>query len=144
MLLIVAVLVGLYGTALVIAGPITSGLFDVLGFGIDSGRIPDGAPRDYVLLIYGVLGSVLVGWMVLVAGMAAGPLHRGEHWAWWLLVASTSVWFVLDTTFSLAVGSWQHALFNVAFLVVLGIPLAGWRLAAQPPSAERAAATALR
>jgi len=124
-----AVLVAAYAASLVVAGSITGRLFDALGFGMDAGGVPAGAPREYVLFVYGVLGSVLVGWMVLVAGVAAGPLRRGDRWAWPVLAASLGTWFALDTTFSLVVGSWQHALFNLAFAGALLVPLVGWRLA---------------
>ncbi len=126
-----AALVGLYALALVLAGPTASRLFDVLGFGPRSGQVPAGAAREHVLLIYGVLGSVIVGWMLLVAGLAGGPLRRGDRQVWRVVVVAVTVWFVLDTTFSLAVGSWPHAVFNAAFLAALGVPLAGWRLAAR-------------
>lgn len=123
-----SLLVAAYAASLVAAGPVASRLFDALGFGMRSGSVPDGAPRDHVLFVYGVLGSVLVGWMVLVAAVAAGPLRgqrAGREWALRALALSVGTWFVLDTGFSLAVGSWQHAAFNLGFLAVLGIPLAG-------------------
>jgi hypothetical protein len=124
-----SVLIGLYAASLVVAGPTTSRLFDTLGFGMRSGAIPAGLPQEHVLFVYGVLGSVLVGWMVLVGAVAAGPLRTAEPWAWAVLVRSVATWFVLDTGFSLAMGSWQHALFNLGFLAALGAPLVGWRLA---------------
>jgi hypothetical protein len=128
-LLFASLLVAGYAVSLVLAGPVASRLFDVLGFGMRSGAIPDGLPREHVLLIYGVLGSVLVGWMLLVAAVAAGPLQAGEPWAWPALAVSVGTWFVLDTGFSLAMGSWQHAVFNLGFLAALGVPLVGWRRA---------------
>jgi hypothetical protein len=130
-LLVVAVLIAGYGAGLVVAGPSAARLFDVLGFGMASGGVPDGRPQEYVLLVYGVLGAVLVGWMSLVAGLAAGPLRRGDRSTWRLIAVSTALWFAVDTTFSLAAEWWAHALFNVAFVVAIGIPLVGWRLAAQ-------------
>ncbi len=138
-LLCAALLVGAYAVSLVAAGGVTSRLFDVLGFGMRSGAIPEGLPRDHVLFVYGVLGAVLVGWMVLVAALAAGPLRTGEPWAWSALAMSVGTWFLLDTGFSLAVGSWQHALFNLGFLAALGVPLVGWRLADRSRSGAGAA-----
>ena len=120
-----SLLVAGYAVSLVLAGPLASGLFDAFGFGMRSGGVPDGAPRDHVVFVYGVLGSVLVGWMVLVAAVAAGPLRTRQPWALPALAASVGSWFLLDTGFSLAVGSWQHAAFNLGFLAALGIPLAG-------------------
>jgi hypothetical protein len=130
-LLLASVAIAAYAASLVLAGTVTGRLFDVLGFGLQSGAIPDGQPRSYVLFIYGVLGAVLTGWMITIAGIAAGPLRSGERWARPVLAASLSTWFVLDTGFSLAVGCWQHAVFNLVFLVGLGLPLAGWRSASK-------------
>ena len=138
-LLYAALLVAAYAASLVVAGDVASRLFDVLGFGMRSGAIPEGPPRDHVLFVYGVLGSVLVGWMVLVAAVAAGPLRTGEPWAWHGLALSVGTWFLLDTGFSLAVGSWQHALFNLGFLGALGLPLVGWRLANRTQQRGKAA-----
>lgn len=124
-----SLLVAVYAVSLVLTGPFAGQLFDFLGFGMRDAGVPAGRATDHVFLVYGVLGSVLVGWMVLVAGIALGPLRAGAAWAWPVLAASVGAWFVLDTGYSLAVGSWQHALFNVGFVAVLGGPLAGWRLA---------------
>ncbi len=124
-LLLASGLIAAYAASLVLAGSITGRLFDVLGFGIQAGAVPDGQPRSYVLFIYGVLGAVLAGWMVTIAGIAAGPLRSGERWARTVLAASLGTWFVLDTGLSLAVGFWQHAVFNLFFLGCLGLPLAG-------------------
>jgi hypothetical protein len=133
-LLYAALLVAAYAAALVVAGTVAGRLFDVLGFGMRAAGVPQGPARDHVLLVYGVLGSVLVGWMVLVAALAAGPLRSGEPWAWPALAASVGTWFVLDTGFSLVVGSWQHAVFNLGFVVALGVPLFGYYTARRRPS----------
>ncbi|HST84557.1 MAG TPA: hypothetical protein VLL08_22660 [Kineosporiaceae bacterium] len=130
-LLLASGLIAAYAASLVLAGAVTGRLFDVLGFGMQSGAVPDGQPRSYVLFIYGVLGAVLTGWMITLAGIAAGPMRTGEPWAWPVLAASLGTWFVLDTGLSLAVGYWQHAVFNVFFLACLGLPLAGWRSASK-------------
>jgi hypothetical protein len=126
-LLLASLLIGGYAVSLVVAGAVAEQLFGALDFGMASGSIPDGRPRDYVLFVYGVLGAVLLGWMVLIAGVAAGPLRTGEPWAWPALAASLTAWFVLDTGMSLWIGLWQHAAFNVVFFCALGLPLAGWR-----------------
>ena len=126
-------MIAAYATGLVLAGTVTGRLFDVLGFGMRSGAIPDGQPRSYVLFLYGVLGAVLTGWMITIAGIAAGPLRSGEQWAWPVLATSLGTWFVLDTGLSLAAGFWQHAVFNLFFLAGLGLPLTCWRSAASRP-----------
>lgn len=127
-LLLACGLVAIYGISLVLIGDTASRLFDLLGFGMRD-AVPAGEAQSYVLFAYAVLGSVLTGWMVLVAGIAAGPLREHQSWAWPTLVLSLTVWFTLDTGFSLALGSWQHATFNLLFAAALGVPLAGWRAA---------------
>lgn len=140
-LLIVLAVAG-YGASLVLVPQLASGLFEALGFGMREGGIVDDPARSYVLFLYGVLGSVIVGWMTLIAAVVAGPLKDGNPWAWPALVVSVSAWFVLDTGFSLTVGEWQHALFNLTFLAALGLPLlmwrrTAWRTAAEPSSGSR-------
>jgi hypothetical protein len=99
-------------------------VFDLLGFGPEDGNV-ETAQREYVQLLYGILGAVIVGWMVTIAAIVVGPLRRREPWAWWAIVMSVTIWFVLDTGLSLVLGFVGHALFNVAFAIGLAIPLAG-------------------
>ncbi len=119
---IIGVLV--YAALLVVRGGIPAVMFDRLGFGMTASGISDGPARRYVLLIYGVLGAVLVGWMLLLLAIATGPLRRRERWAWNAVALSMTLWFLVDTTFSIIIGFPAHALFNVAFAVAIGVPLA--------------------
>lgn len=79
--------------------------------------------RDYARFIYGVLGAVIVGWMITIGAIAMGPLRSREVWSWWALVTALVIWFVLDTGISLLLGFAGHAWFNVAFAVALAGPL---------------------
>ncbi len=121
----VLVAVALYALVLVVAGLwLGDAVFDKLGFGPDDGDIAD-SQRDYVRLVYGILGAVIVGWMATLGAIAAGPLRRRETWAWWAVAAAALAWFVLDTGLSLVLGYVGHALFNVVFALALAVPLAG-------------------
>ena len=119
--------VAAYGAVLVVHGGAAAMLFDRLGFGPTASGITAGAVEDHVLLIYGVLGAVLIGWMVLLLAVARGPLRRRERWAWTATAVSMTAWFGVDTAFSLAVGSTAHAAFNGIFAAALGIPLIAMR-----------------
>lgn len=134
-LLIVFAVAG-YAAGLVLFPQLAGRLFEALGFGMREGGIVDDPARSYVLFLYGVLGSVIIGWMTLIAAVVVGPLKDGNPWAWPALVVSVSAWFVLDTGFSLTVGEWQHALFNLAFFAALGLPLLMWRRTARRTAAE--------
>jgi len=116
--------VAVYAVALVFAGLFLGDeVFNHLGFGPEDGDIGRERPRDYLRLIYGILGAVIAGWMVTVGAIAVGPLRRREAWAWWAITSAVSVWFVLDTGLSIALGFVGHAVFNVAFAVALAVPL---------------------
>lgn len=128
--LLLAVVTGViaYGVGLVVAGLyLGDQVFDRLGFGPDDGGVAGGAAREYLRLVYGVLGAVIVGWMITIGVIILGPLRRRETWAWWAIVAAVTVWFVLDTGLSLVLGFVGHALFNVAFAVAVAVPLAAIR-----------------
>ena len=118
-LLVVLAAIGVYACALVVAGRPVGRLFDVLGFGAGDAGVPPGAPTEHVLLLQGVLGAVILGWVVLLAALVVLGTRSGLRGWWGAVVASLVVWFVVDTGFSLLVGSWQHALFNLAFAAVL-------------------------
>jgi hypothetical protein len=120
-------LVTVYGLGMVAAGEqLATPLFDVLGFGPNSKALSrDGV--DYAIFAFGILGSVLVGWMSLIgsvvdlAGYETDATVRAT--ARRSIMLSTGIWFVCDTGFSLIKGEVEHALFNVPFLTLLGGPL---------------------
>ena len=126
MLVLVLVAVGLYAATLVLAGDVVDRtLFRALGFGSEAEVSVETA--DHSQLLRGVLGAVILGWMVLILTVVRGPLRRRDPWAWHAVVLSLGIWFVVDTGFSLVVGEWEHAVFNLGFVVSLGIPLASIR-----------------
>ena len=125
MLLGVVALVTMYAFALVVAGlHVADSVFSRLGFGPDDGDITLDSGREYLQLIYAVLGSVIVGWMLTLAAIIRGPLRRREPWAWKAVAGGVVSWFVLDTGMSLTLNFAGHALFNIAFAVALAVPLA--------------------
>ncbi|MFZ1277356.1 MAG: hypothetical protein WAQ51_18285, partial [Candidatus Microthrix parvicella] len=93
----------------------------------DDGAIVRADARHYVRLVYVILGSVIIGWMLTIAALVAGPLRRREVWAWNTIVGSVGAWFILDTGLSLILGFAGHAAFNVAFAAGLAVPLVAIR-----------------
>jgi hypothetical protein len=103
--------------------------FNVLMFG-RSWLPPEygSAVAPYLAFVYGVLGAVMLGWAVLMLLVLAGPFRRGEPEGWRMLAWPLAIWFVVDTTWSLATGYWQNAVLNAAFGLAFAIPLAAtWR-----------------
>ena len=119
---VVLFLVLIYSLLLVFAGTTAGSLFSWFGFGPEK-SIDTAAMRDYLRLPYMVLGAVMTGWVFLMIQIVRGPLKEGSVWAWTFLVQSLSLWFILDTGMSLALGYPMHALFNIPFAIALGIPL---------------------
>jgi hypothetical protein len=126
---IVLVGVFLYSLVLVFAGRTAGSLFALFGFGPDE-SIDTSAVRDYLRLPLMVLGAVMAGWSILMIQMVRGPLREGSRWAWLMLVQSLALWFLLDTGMSLVLGHPTHALFNIPFAVMLGVPLLSLRSSA--------------
>jgi hypothetical protein len=114
-----------YGAVLVVRGSMAAALFDRLGFGPSAAGLTTDAGTAHLRLVHGVLGAVLIGWMLLLLALARGPLRRRHRWAWMAMTTSVTAWFLIDTVFSLAIGATAHATFNLGFAAGLGIPLAG-------------------
>ena len=106
----------------------SSGVFNLVVF-YSLSMPPDfsAAAIAYVEFVYGVLGAVLIGWMAMVIALVRGPFRRGEPIAWTMLATSTSIWFVIDTAFSLAMGFWQNAVLNLALFCLFAVPLIATR-----------------
>jgi hypothetical protein len=125
-LLAVLIAVTLYATGMVLAGSTMAiRLFDTLQFGPNA-RGLDAKGIGYAIFAFGVLGAVLIGWMVLLAGVADFAVHQDRSvrsQARSSMARSVAFWFVWDTGFSLATGEWQHAAFNVPFVTALMGPL---------------------
>lgn len=122
----VVALVTCHALGMVFLGHIfAASLFDLLQFGPNTRGLAENGV-DYAIFAFGVLGAVLVGWMVLLWGILELAVNSDPHIrssARRAIATSTAVWFVLDTGFSLATGEVEHALFNIPFVTFLGVPL---------------------
>ncbi|CAB9510794.1 expressed unknown protein [Seminavis robusta] len=126
-LCVIVCLVTAYGSAMTLAGRSAAlPLFDGLGFGPNSNGLNKDAV-DYCIFMFGVLGAVIVGWMVLMwfvlRHLAVHPDVTVRITARRAVTYSAAAWFFLDTGFSIAMGELEHAAFNIPFLSGLAIPL---------------------
>lgn len=120
--------VGVFGMSLVLLpGPMQT-LFNVVAFGLPEAPAGFGPQVvDYLGFVYGVLGAVMAGWSVALLAIVRGPFRHGERWAWSAVAGSLGFWFLVDTTFSLVSGFPGNAILNVAFALVLAVPLIATR-----------------
>lgn len=82
---------------------------------------PGAGPPDRVRgLFAGVAGGLTVGFGAALVGLARATTLAMAARA---MATAVAAWFLVDTSASLAHGSWQNALGNVGFLVIGLLPL---------------------
>lgn len=79
--------------------------------------------QGYLRFANGIIGAVMVGWMVAIIILARGPFVCGERFAWQAIAWPLFVWYLIDTCFSLAHGVWGNVLLNTGTAVMFGLPL---------------------
>ena len=114
-----------FGIAIMIGISSKSMLKGILAglFGLMLGTVGTYAATADQRFTFGVLGAVMVGWMITLGAIARGPLRRREPWAWWAVTGSVAAWFILDGGVSMYFGFVGNAMFNTAFAVAIAIPL---------------------
>lgn len=113
----------LFGLAFIVLPNVMEAFFNVLFYSDPTPRFAADA-NAYMRFAYGILGAVMVGWMVSLWFVAVGTFRRGEREGWLTLTASVIVWYVVDSAWSVSVGFWQNAALNTAMLILFAIPLA--------------------
>ncbi len=73
--------------------------------------------------VYGVLGATMAGWGAMIAFIAHYPFRRKEQWAWYSVLIGMLIWYVVDTSISLAFGVAFNAIFNTAIFILASLPL---------------------
>lgn len=87
------------------------------------GGIPAEA-RSLRSFFYGLLGGTIAGSYLLRAFVIAVPFRRRERWAWHASFWSTVLWFVVDSSVSIAHGAHFNVwMINLAPLLLLGVPM---------------------
>ncbi len=135
-LLVAALATGVFGLSMVLLPDTMQLFFNLLMFGTTWQPPEFGAPeRGYIGFVCGVLGAVLAGWALMIVLALLGPFRRGDKEGWQLIALPLALWFVVDTTWSLATGYWQNAALNCIFALAYAVPLAAtWKRFATPRS----------
>ena len=85
-----------------------------------------GPPTDSKIFqawIYGVLGSVIMGWGLVMAFVAHYPFRSREKWAWECVALCICTWYIADTGLSAYYHAYFNVLFNTVMLLLIGLPL---------------------
>lgn len=91
--------------------------------GADSYAALNSAEINFQQFLYGVMGSLMAAWMLVLALIVHIPFRRGEKWAWYAVDASLVLWFIGDSYVSIVTGFSVHVLVNLGLLVAFGLPL---------------------
>jgi hypothetical protein len=104
-----------------------SPLFDLFNQQIDpvfwDGNASQSAYAQFQGWVYGVLGSTMSGWGLMLFFVVRYSFQRREEWAWNAIAISLGFWYLLDTGISLYFGVHFNAVFNTLLLIVVLIPL---------------------
>ena len=113
-----------FSASLVVFPQLSQSLFDSLFARQLAAHQPfEPSAADYVRFVYGVLGAVMIGWMVSLLFLIAGPFRERTRFGWCAVTTSVLIWFVVDSSFSIWVGFWENAAFNAGFLLLFAPPI---------------------
>lgn len=70
-----------------------------------------------------ILGGIMCGWAALMWLLADQFLVVNPRETKRVIITSMAVWFVIDSTGSIASGAWLNAIANVGFLLMFVLPL---------------------
>ncbi len=122
---VTAVGIALFGLSMALLPAFTAKVFSSLIYFrpdfIESEFTPESL--KYIQLAHAVLGSVMVGWGMLLLMLAIGPLRKGNRDILKYFTVSIFSWALPDTLFSLLSGFWPNALLNLALALLLLIPI---------------------
>lgn len=106
-----------FGAAMVLSPVVSRVLFNWMIFG-ETGTPADFSERaaDFTTFSHGVMGTVMVGWFLLVLWLVRRPLADGLDGTWSALALSLGGWYAIDTTYSLIEGYWPNAVLNTITL----------------------------
>jgi hypothetical protein len=124
-LLIVAIIVTLFGVFMALFN--NTPLFNLFNDQIDpvfwGSQDPPNSSLIFHRWVYGVWGATVAGWGLTLAFLAHHPYKQRERWARSALTYGLSLWYLLDTGFSIYFGVYFNALFNTLLLLLAGLPL---------------------
>lgn len=88
------------------------------------GQAPDAATQQFELWVYGMLGGALIWLGIVILYMVKFAFARKEKWSRDAILFGMLAWFVVDTLMSVYTKAYFNAGFNLASLIVFGLPLA--------------------
>lgn len=73
--------------------------------------------------VYGVMGATCAGWGIIIYFIVNNAFKKKEIWAWNSILVGIIMWFVFDESISLYFKVYFNAIFNVALIISIFLPL---------------------
>jgi len=82
-----------------------------------------GAEKDFRAWTFGVVGATMVGWGIMLTAIVKKPFANKERWSWAAVITGLSMWYVIDTGFSLNFHVTMNAALNTVVFLLALVPL---------------------
>lgn len=73
--------------------------------------------------VYGVMGATCAGWGVIIYFIVNNAFKKKEIWAWNSILVGIIMWFIFDESISLYFKVYFNAIFNLALIISIFLPL---------------------
>lgn len=88
------------------------------------GSSPVPAPAQaFQAWVYGAWGATVMGWGITMLFIAWFAFRQKQHWAWYCVLVSVILWYLLDTGISFWFGVMINVVLNTTILILVIIPL---------------------
>jgi hypothetical protein len=77
----------------------------------------------FLNVLNGLIGTVTIGYAILIGWMAYSPFRKGETWVWNAIAVSLIAWAMLEVYVKLVNGLGAGSMAHLGLLVAFGIPL---------------------
>jgi hypothetical protein len=121
-LLVMGILVILMGLSFPFLGFLNIEVTYVNSVFWEDGIVPAEA-KTFQAWIYGTYGAMATAFGLFIYFVASNSFKARKKWAWNCLATCISVWFVVDTFFSVYFQAYTNAFNNVILYVLLILPL---------------------
>ena len=108
-----------FGNGTALFKPINSQVDSVFWNVGDAGK----GVKQFQRWIYGVLGSAMASWDMLLAFIAHYPFRKHDRWSWNCIALGILAWYFIDTPISVYFRVYFNALFNTILLALVILPL---------------------
>lgn len=89
-----------------------------------NGQEMDMETRNLKMWLFGIIGGSIVGFHLLIVFVSEFAFKKKERWAYWAILLSVLLWFIIDSSISVVYGAFHNVLLvNLFAIILVGLPL---------------------